>query len=167
MRLVSAKQPGNTPSGCPAIPSPVVATLDVNVYYATERGPIPSSRGILCGRMFANTVLAEQERWCKKHGFRGIVHVGILNQRPARKRNGEVILPKRWSNHARAEAEDFKGIVDDQGRFVPVAELKVHSPVKFNELIGNCRAAIKAAKRREEFVDEGGWYHLGLWPVNT
>lgn len=151
----------------PHIIDPVVVTLDVSVYYVTERGLVSSNRGIVVSRVFAETVLAAQEEEAKQYGF-GIAHVGFFVSRPARDRQGRDFLPLRWSNHAKGCGEDFKGYVvtdaEGQPKLVGIQELKRTAPAKFTGLLKAVRAKLKARGLREEIVDEGTWVHLGLYP---
>jgi hypothetical protein len=168
MFLKKISQPGDESE--PKVPDPCVAKLDVPVYYLGANGTIPSTRGITCDRTFARVILAEVERWATRYGF-GLVHLGVYNPRPARKRNGEIITPKRWSNHAFGIAIDFAGItvpanVSDENPhgFMSIDEMQAGCPAKLAELMDRVRRVIIAASRRAEIVDEGGWIHIGLWP---
>lgn len=164
MKITKTKQPPKPREypDAPDILDPVFAQLDVPVYYVGDGGPIPVHGPILCTRLFASTVLEEQEAWALEHGF-GICHIGVTVQRPARKANGQPIIPKRWSNHAKGNAEDFKGIMDPEGKFISFKQMKEDCPAKLADLISRIRAKIRAAKKREEIVDEGDWLHVGFF----
>jgi len=166
MKIISAGQPKWGPANKPKIVSPVVATLDVPVFYATERGPIPSARGIICGQAFAETALLQLSTWCQEYGF-ALVHVGVYNPRQARKRDGSLIQPARWSNHAYAEAMDWAGIITSlgEGQWLRPRPMRAGIPAKLAEVLATCENAIRQAGRCPEIVDEGGWIHVGVWPA--
>lgn len=165
MRIRRTTQPGGGPEWKPLVKTPVVVTLDVLVFYCTERGPVPSLRGIMCGKVFAATVLTEMNRILGGYGF-ALVHIGVYVPRRARKADGTLIRPARWSNHAYGEAMDFKGIITErgEGKFLDIAAMKRGCPKKLREILEACESAICARNRRPEIVDEGGWIHIGLWP---
>ncbi len=162
MKVEPSEQPVGGPPGKPLIENPVKVTLDIPVFYATERGPVPWNHSIICGKAFADTVLKECESLMQDRGL-GLVHLGFYNPRQARRKDGTIIQPPRWSNHAYGEAMDFKGVITEsgEGEFLEVADME--SDV-LDKIIESCRSAIEAAGRKPEIVDEGSWYHIGLWP---
>jgi len=164
MRIIKTIQPSWGPSSKPHIVDPVIATLAVPVYYVTERGPVLQAKGIVCARAFAQTVLRVTEDWAMQYGF-GLAHIGVYNPRKARLKNGSPITPERWSNHAYAEAWDFKGITDPHGELLDLNAMIAGCPKKLLELVSGCRAAIVAVHRRPEIVDEGRWEHIGMFPA--
>lgn len=166
MKEEPAEQPGGGPSGKPLIKNPVKVTLDIPVYYATERGPRPWHHSILCGKAFADTVLRECEIILQDQSL-ALVHLGFYNPRQARRKDGTPIQPPRWSNHAYGEAMDFKGVITNSGEgdFLEIADMESTMPDTLNEIMKSCGIAITAAGRRPEIVNEGGWVHIGLWPL--
>lgn len=166
MKLKSIPQPAGLAPDAPRIKDPVLVTLDVPVFYVTERGLVPSLRGIVCARKFATTVLANLERQALQYGF-GIAHVGVFYSRPARGRDGRTLVPKRWSNHAHGTAVDFKGYVQhpdsEDPEYYDLPALKRGAPAKYAELLRTTRHAMTSAGLRPEIVDEGGWLHLGFY----
>lgn len=162
MQIKKVGQPIGGPENKPLLVEPVEVTLDCPVFYDNDGVLIRQTSGIRCSKVFAETVLHVLEEVCVKYGF-GLVHVGFYNARYARKANGKPIVPQRWSNHSRGLAIDWKG-VKSNGVFYSVSKLKTDSPKKYEEFVGGCRAAIKAAGRRVEIVYEIGWQHLGLYP---
>jgi hypothetical protein len=165
MEIKASTQSVDGPPDKPEVENPVKVTLDVPVYYMTERGPLLSKRAIFCGKAFADTVLTElnailSEAQC------GLLHLGFYNPRKARKKDGTPIVPTRWSNHAYGEAVDFKGVVrsSDPDDFLDIAGMKQDAPDLLAKIQARCAAAIEAAGRRAEIVDEGGWIHVGIWP---
>ncbi len=91
---------------------------------------------------------------------------GFITHAQARRKDGTLIQPVRWSNHAYGEAVDFKGVVTENGagEFLGIAEMKEQCPDKLDFLIDACNQAIIAIQRKPEIVDEGDWCHIGLWP---
>jgi hypothetical protein len=165
MEIKASTQSTDGPPDKPQVANPVKVTLDVPVYYMTERGPLLSKRAIFCGKAFADTALKELntilgEAQC------GLLHLGFYNPRKARKADGTPIVPARWSNHAYGEAVDFKGVVrnNDPDDFLDIAGMKAKAPDLLAKIQSRCAAAIEAAGRRPEIVDEGGWVHIGIWP---
>lgn len=152
----------NAKSEYPQLTDPVNALFNCRIFYATDEGIIDGGRRFFCERIFAITVLSEIENWCLKYGF-GMVHIGSYNPRYARHKNGTEIKPRRWSNHAYGLAIDFKGIKDNNGRFISFENMQLQCPAKLNELIGNIKHAIAGKNRRAEIVDEGQWVHIGIW----
>lgn len=164
----SPQHPGR-PAHAPPVQRPVLVTMDRPVYYVTERGPTPGSSPIFCGQAFADTVLAAMRDVLESAGW-SIAHVGVYNPRQARRANGALIRPPRWSNHARGEAVDFKGLVHSNNKnqvpsLVDIPLMKKRHKPLLDNLLAECEARIKAAHRRPEIVDEGGWIHIGLWPA--
>lgn len=164
MKITKAQQPAG--ADAPIVHDPVYVTMDRPVYYVTERGPTLSVHPIFCGLAFATTVLDVMQNTVEAAGW-SIAHVGVYNPRPARHKDGSLIKPKRWSNHAYAEAMDFKGVVGANGKLVTIAEMKQRHPELLKKLLDSCAKAIAALGRRAEIVDEGGWIHIGLWPVKA
>lgn len=164
MNIQPTQQPSQGPAGKPLIANPVLVTMARPVYYVTDRGPIPSTHPILCGKAFANTVLLVMSRCLEAAGW-SIAHVGVYNPRQARRKDGSLIKPVRWSNHAFAEAMDFKGIVGDDGKLISIGEMKQRHPELLAQLRDGCEQAIRGIERKAEIVDEGGWLHIGLWPA--
>jgi hypothetical protein len=162
MQVKQIGQPVGGPEGKPLLEHPVEVTLSCAVFYDNDGVLLRQTSGIRVSKVFADTVMHVIEDWCAKYGF-DFVHVGFYNARYARKANGKPITPQRWSNHSYGLAVDWKG-VRVNGVFYSVAKLKTDSPKKYQELVGGCRAAIKAAGRKPELVFEGGWQHLGLYP---
>jgi hypothetical protein len=165
MHIETTKQPTDGPANKPTVVNPVLVTMDIPLFYATERDPVPWHHSIFCGKAFADTVLVECEKLLKEEGS-ALVHLGVYNPRQARHKDGTPIVPPRWSNHAYGEAMDFRGIITDNGNghFLGISDLKKQKPNFLNELTSACKAAIIALHRKEEIVDEGGWLHMGLWP---
>jgi hypothetical protein len=167
MEIQASVQSDSPPPDKPLVENPVKVKMDVTVYYQTERGPTLSNSRIFCGKAFADTVLTEINAIMQEHGL-GLVHLGFYNPRKARKKDGTPIVPTRWSNHAYGEAMDFKGVVrgNDPDNFADIAAMKQQLPEILQRIQTRCAAAIEAAGRRPEIVDEGGWFHIGLWPRN-
>ena len=165
MEIKASTQSTDGPPDKPAVENPVKVTLDVPIYYMTERGPLLSKRAIFCGKAFADTVLKELNAILSEEKC-GLLHLGFYNPRKARKANGQPIVPARWSNHAYGEAVDFKGVVrnNDPDDFLDIAGLKQKAPELLAKIQARCAAAIEAAGRKAEVVDEDGWIHIGLWP---
>ena len=164
LKITKTTQPAGGPADKPRLVDPVVAGLNVPVYYMTsDRGPVPSMRGIVCTRAFAETVLTQLEEFARKYGF-GLVHIGVYVARKARHADGTPIVPVRWSNHSFGEAIDFKGIITQHGEgdLLTVPQMETGCPAKLKELLDKCRSAINGIGRRPEIVDDGGWYHLGI-----
>lgn len=159
MLISSTNQPE---SDKPQFADPVNALFNCRIFYATDDGIIDAGRRFKCDRVFAVAVLQEIEKWCLRYGF-GMVHLGAYNPRYARRVNGQEIKPRRWSNHAYGLAIDFKGIKDNNGKYISFEMMKDACPAKLHELIGNIKTAITAKGRRPEIVDEGQWLHLGIW----
>ena len=164
MRIIATSQSTWGPPDKPRVANPVKATLTIPVFYATERGPVPYTQPIFCGRVFAETVLKALERCCLGWQF-GLVHIGLYNPRKARKADGKVIRPVRWSNHAYGEAMDFKGIVTNlgQGRFYNIKRMQWGCPSKLGDVWTGCEEAIESKGLRPEIVDEQDWLHIGIW----
>lgn len=158
-------RPGNGPPGKPVISDPVNVTMDIPLYYATERGPVVWNHSIFCGRAFANTVLKQCSTILAEYNF-ALVHLGVYNPRKARHRDGTDIVPVRWSNHAYAEAMDFKGVITEggEGKFLDIVAMKKQCPEALNKLTDSCRNSIEEIGRKPEIVDEVSWLHIGLWP---
>ena len=165
MNLRSTGQQAGPPTGKPVVIDPVLVTPAVPVYFAGDHGPVPVTGPIYCSRLFATTVIAKQEAWALAHHF-ALVHVGVYNPRKARHADGTPIEPPRWSNHAYGGAEDWKGVITENGhgQFLTVDDLQTNAPAKYRELIDAVTAAIKSAGKKPEIVDEGGWVHLGMYP---
>lgn len=165
LRAVPAEQRGGGKDGAPQVVQPVNVSLSLPVYYVTERGPIESHRPIYCGRAFADTVLAAFEGVLAGTGW-GVAHVGVYFARHARHKDGSLIKPARWSNHAYGEAWDFKGLVTAQGHLIGIRQMRQEQPDTLEGLLKACERAIVQAGRKPEIVDEGGWVHIGLWPAH-
>lgn len=165
MKIEDTQQPSYGPPNKPLIGNPVKVTLDLPIFYATERGPVAWPHSILCGQAFAETVLTDCERILKNYNY-ALVHLGIYNPRYARRKNGTDIKPLRWSNHAYGEAMDFKGIIADSGEgdFLDIESMMSKCPDRLDEIIDACLKAINAIGREPEIVNEDSWYHIGLWP---
>lgn len=165
MEIKASAQSVDGPPDKPAVENPVKVTLDVPVYYMTERGPLLSKRAIFCGKAFADTVLRELNAILAAANC-GLLHLGVYNPRQARKKDGTPIVPVRWSNHAYGEAVDFKGVVrnNDPDDYLDVAGMRNRASDLLASIQAKCSAAIEAAGRRPEIVDEGGWVHIGIWP---
>ena len=159
MQITSTNQPDKDK---PQFADPVHALFNMRVFYATDDGVIDAGRRFKCDRVFAVTVLEVIEKWCLKYGF-GMVHLGCYNPRFARHKNGTEITPRRWSNHAYGLAIDFKGIKDNNGKYISFEMMETACPAKLHELIGNIKTAIVAKGRKPELVNEGQWLHLGIW----
>ena len=139
--------------------------MDVPMYYMTERGPIPWNHRVYCGRAFADTVLRQVNRTLAE-GRLAMVHIGVYNPREARRKDGTLIQPVRWSNHAYGEAMDFKGVMvaNGAGNFLTVRDMRRQIPDLLDTLVSRCHSAITAQRRKPEIVDEGDWLHVGIWP---
>lgn len=164
IEITPTTQRADGPANKPEVPNPVLVRMERPVYYVSERGPLPISSRIFCGRDFAETVLSAMHDVLESAGW-SIAHIGIYNPRQARRANGALIKPVRWSNHAHAEAMDFKGLVTENGQLLNIPTLKQRHSLLLGNLLDECEARIKARHRRPEIVDEGGWLHIGLWPV--
>lgn len=165
MKVVQTRQPSGPPIDKPLIERPCVATLGVATYYYTERGAIPSNRGIVCSATFAETVLAALEAWAKRYHF-AIVHIGVYNPRKARHMDGTPIIPPRWSGHARGMGIDWKGVIESggAGKFLTTGQLASDAPAKYQEIMHAMRVAIERVSLRPEIVEEGGsWVHAGIY----
>lgn len=162
MIIDKANQPKE---GYPKFTDPVFATVDCHVFVHTSDGDVAGAKKFYCDRIFAVCVLKELEKWCIKYGF-SFIHIGCYNPRNARKRNGEDIIPIRWSNHSYGLAIDFKGIKDNNGKAIYYPELKTAAPKKFLELIAGIKKAIQDHGRYSEIVDDGQWLHIGIWVKN-
>jgi len=167
MEIRASTQSTDGPPDKPEVENPVKVTLDVPSYYMTERGPLLSKRAIFCGKAFADTVLTELNAILSAAQC-GLLHLGFYNPRKARDKNGKTFIPERWSNHAFGEAVDFKGVVrnNDPDDFLDIAGMKQKAPELLTRIQTRCAAAIEAAGRKAEIVDEGGWFHIGIWPKN-
>jgi hypothetical protein len=165
MEIKASTQSTDGPPDKPQVENPVKVTLDVPVYYMTERGPLLSKRAIFCGKAFADTVLKELNAILGEAKC-GLLHLGFYNPRKARHKDGTPIVPARWSNHAYGEAVDFKGVVrnNDPDDFLDIAGMKQKAPELLAKIQTRCAAAIETAVRKPEIVDEGGWFHIGIWP---
>jgi hypothetical protein len=163
MKIQATTQPAGGPAGQPTIKNPVLVTMDRPVYYTADNGIVPLTRPTFCGRDFAETVLLSMAETLEAAGW-SIAHVGVYNARQARRANGAPIRPARWSNHAYGEAMDFKGIVGADRKLIGIAEMKRSHAELLRTLIDVCERRIKALGRRPEIVDEGGWFHIGIWP---
>ncbi|MBD9358619.1 hypothetical protein [Methylomonas albis] len=165
MQIQATDQSHDGPSNKPQVDTPVLAKLDIPLFYATERGPIPWQHSVFCGKAFAETVLTECEKLFQDNNY-GLVHIGVYNPRQARHKDGTPIIPIRWSNHAYGEAMDFKGVYTDNGNgeFLGIARMKAEIPGFLNSLHTACETAVTAINRKPEIVDEGDWLHLGIWP---
>ena len=163
MKLTSISQPAGGPAGKPKLLSPVSAVLQSSVHYMTENGPVPSVRGIVCARTFAEVILGTMDTWALQYDF-GLVHLGVYNPRTKRHRDGTDILVhghKVWSNHAFGEAIDFRGILSD-GVFYGVDRAEQDFPKKWHELLQQLNAAMAAKGLPKEFIPEGRWQHFGI-----
>jgi len=166
MLITSTGQSSLPPPDKPLVEDPVKVTMDIPLFYVTERGPTPWPHSIFCSRVFAETVLkAMNDLLFLKH--MGMVHIGFYNPRQARKKDGSLIEPVRWSNHAYGEAMDWKGVMTAAAVFQGVDV--VHDTTAMDrallqEIWNRCSAAILAIGRRPEIVNEGAWIHIGLWP---
>ena len=165
MRIAVVKQPPGGPADKPLIVNPVRVFLRCPVYYDTgAHGLLPSTQGIFCARLFAETVLRALEEKAVKYHW-GIVHVGVYNPRKARHEDGSPILPVRWSNHAWARAIDWKGLVETASeRYLSVPILRREAPVRFAEIVDYCAHKMRAASLLPEIVQESTWVHIGYFP---
>jgi hypothetical protein len=152
--------------GKPLVIDPVKVYMDIPLFYATERGPVPWDHPIFCAKVFAETVLQVQNDILLAEQM-GLVHIGFYYPRPARRRDGTPIEPERWSNHSYGLAEDWKGIVTKNGEFLGVDLLHGNPAVPtdlFMRIWNGCAEAIRKAGRRPEIINEGSWVHIGIWP---
>jgi hypothetical protein len=165
MTIEPTQQPSDGPADKPIVKNPVRVTMDLPLFYATERGPVAWNHSIFCGKAFADTVLKQCSEILTEYNY-ALVHLGVYNPRQARHKDGSLIQPPRWSNHAYAEAMDFKGVITDggEGTFLDIAAMKSTCPDKLQRLLDACHDSIVALGRKPEIVDERGWYHIGLWP---
>lgn len=160
MQIRATRQSSLPPLDKPLVKDPVRVTMDIPLYYMTERGPVPWDHTIFCARAFADTVLYTINGiFCEQQ--LGFVHLGFYNPRKARRRNGALIEPVRWSNHAYGEAGDWKGIVTQDGEFTPVGTL---DEKLFMAVWSGCTVAIRDIGRKPEIINERGWVHIGIWP---
>jgi len=165
MRVFPSKQSTLPPPDKPLVLNPVLVEMDVPMFYMTERGPTPWDHKVFCGKAFADTVLKQLNQLLKEKN-QALVHIGFYNPRKARKKDGTPIIPERWSNHAYAEAVDFKGVIlnGDVDSFVSIKNMKASMPDQLALIKASCESAIVAIRRKAEIVDEGDWLHIGLWP---
>jgi len=161
-----SNQPNWGPPEKPPIQNPVKVAMDIPLFYATERGPTSWNHSVVCGEAFADTVLKECERIFQEQNL-ALVHIGFYNPRKARRKDGTIIQPTRWSNHAYGEAVDFKGVITNsgEGEFLGIADMESTMPETLKEIVESCEKAIIDAGREPEIVHEGDWYHIGLWPL--
>jgi len=159
VRIVSTHQLDVPPKDKPLVEEPVKAHMDIPLYYMTERGPTPWNHSIFCAKVFAETILLTLNRLLSDSGL-GMVHLGVYNPRMARKRDGTPITPKRWSNHSYGLAVDFKGVVDEYGKF---EDIRGMDKFLLSKIEAECRGAVGKWGRKWEIVDEGDWLHLGIW----
>lgn len=166
MQIYPTSQSTMPPADKPMVRNPVQVQMGLPMYYMTERGPMPWDNRIYCARSFADTVLRQMERTLSE-SYLAMVHIGFYNPRRARRKDGTLIEPLRWSNHAYGEAMDFKGVVLARGAgdFLDVKAMRRRIPDVLDALVARCNSAIVAQKRRPEIVDEGDWLHIGLWPA--
>jgi hypothetical protein len=165
MKIERLKKPSVVIVGAPVLAKPVRVELGVPLWYS---GGMSLGAGLEkvdwleCEEVFARSVLEALEEWALRWGF-GITHLGCLVVRRARYADGRVIQPIRWSNHAYGLAIDWSGIVDGKGRWYRVDKMKTACPAKLRDVLDMVRKAIAEKGRESEIVDEGGWYHLGIW----
>lgn len=161
MRVISTVQPSGPPPDKPQILNPVLVTLDVPLFYQTERGPTLWAHPVFCAAKFADSVLLQLNRFALEHSY-ALVHLGFYNPRKARRRDGTFITPIRWSNHAFGGAVDFKGVISQSGEgdFLQVARMPADQVADIRE---ECARAILGVGERPEIVDEGAWLHIGIW----
>jgi hypothetical protein len=166
MNIEPTGQPGWGPADKPLVKNPVNVALDVPVYYCEDDGAFTQNETIFCGRAFADTVLIECNKILQANNF-ALAHLGFYYPRKARRKDGSIIKPERWSNHSFGEAVDFKGVITEggEGEFLGIEAMKEQCPDKLQALVQACQTAIKAINRNAEIVDEGEWYHIGLWPA--
>ena len=157
-------QPSGGPPDKPLIKNPVEVTMDFPVYYADDSG-LKLNHSVICGEAFADTVFKECERIFQEQNL-ALVHIGFYAPRLARRKDGTLIEPPRWSNHAYGEAMDFKGVITDsgEGEFLGIADMESTMPETLREIVESCERAITDAGREPEIVHEGNWYHVGLCP---
>jgi hypothetical protein len=160
-----SSQPNWGPPDKPLVKNPVKVTMDIPIYYS-EAGGFTLNKSIICGEAFADTVLKECEKILQVQDL-ALVHLGFYNPRKARRKDGSIIKPVRWSNHAYGEAVDFKGVIkgSGEGDFLGIAEMESTMPETLKKIVESCERAIIAAGRKPEIVHEGDWYHIGLWPL--
>lgn len=154
------------PTGAPVLKTPVLAAMDAPLFYVTDNGPGAWKHAIYCESLFAETVLAALDDIATTYHL-GICHLGIYNARYARHKDGSPIQPIRWSNHAYGMAMDFKGVrLDGDKEYLPITAMRKHDTGQqiLAEINARCNAAIKAAGKRPEIVDEGDWLHIGIYP---
>lgn len=165
MQITATGQSTRGPADKPAVANPVEVTLDIPVFYMSDRGPVVSTHPIFCGRAFADTVLTQVNTLLQGNGL-GLVHLGVYNPRKARRADGSPIVPERWSNHAFGEAMDFKGVTqgDNPDQFTDVRRMATQMTQLLQQLRSNCDTAITGIRRRPEIVDEVNWLHVGIWP---
>ena len=167
MIIAPARQSTLPPPDKPLVENPVKVTMDIPLFYATERGPVAWDHTVFCSEAFAKTVLQTVTDLLLPQGL-GLVHIGFYNPRMARKKGGTLIEPIRWSNHAYGEAMDFKGVMTEGGEFLSLDYVGKGAPVMdkelFKEIWQGCAEAIRAIDRTPEIVSEGAWVHIGIWP---
>ena len=166
MQIVPTGQSSLPPPDKPLVQDPVKVTMDIPLFYVTERGLIPWQHSIFCSRAFADTVLQVMNVTLGALGL-GMGHIGFYAPRQAKKKDGSLIQPVRWSNHAYGEAVDWKGIMTANGEFRGVDIIHDAAAMDLTllrEIWGKCGAAIMAIGRKPEIVSEGSWIHIGLWP---
>ena len=167
MRITPATRRTDIPAGAPVLQDPVNVVLDVPAYYVNERGPIRVYSAQYCERIFATSVLRTMNTILQSKNL-GLAHLGIYNARMARHADGSPILPARWSNHSYGCAMDFKGVVLPGDEPVLVDIRALHQDPGYRVLLrdaeAQCRGSIVNIHRRPEIVDEGAWFHIGIWP---
>jgi len=162
MKVEIAKVHPGKPLAAPRVVKPVWCYLESRVYYVGGSGR-DETRSLYCAEAFARLVLGPMDEWAKRHGF-GLLHLGCYAPRQARKANGQIIKPARWSTHSYGLGIDWAGIVDGRSQVIRTPAMRTACPAKLQELVEAVRASIAAGGRRAEIVEEPTWWHLGIWP---
>jgi hypothetical protein len=105
--------------------------------------------------LFADVILKTIENHCVEHNL-GLVHIGVYNPRPARKKDGTNFIPLRWSEHAFGNAIDLKGFTQN-GKLI-YADKEPHFKDLLKKIVDMCASK----KVTLSVVNETNWYHIGL-----
>jgi len=147
MKIVSTEA-RPTVLNAPKLVNPVLVTLDIPIYQATESGIVRNTQPIYCERNLAETVLLVAETLLPN-----FVHVDIFKSHYAYRDNDTLITPLRWSDHAYGLAIDFKGTFDSDN---------IKSFRDYPVFIEASKAAIEAEQLEAQIYFENTWIHLGI-----
>ena len=155
MKITATAQSGIDPANKPMVNFPVSVLADMPVYYSEDKGLTLVKSGIFCSRLFADTVLKVINDHCVEHNL-GLVHIGVYNPRPARKKDGTNFIPLRWSEHAYGNAIDLKGFAQS-GKLI-YTDKEPHFKDLLKKIVDMCASK----KVTLSVVNETNWYHIGL-----